>query len=82
MLMHYFDISNEAIRILTLAGLPLIGTMILSAIVFGMIQNFTNIFDPVISYSGRLLAIIIWMYLVGGALYEILREFLQRSLSP
>ncbi|RMG42584.1 MAG: flagellar biosynthetic protein FliQ [Candidatus Dadabacteria bacterium] len=76
-----YDISIEALRTLYLVGIPILLAITVASLLVSFLQAATTVRDTAISYSVRVLAFVVLMYVMFRAFSGALVSLMQRALT-
>lgn len=76
-----YDLTIEAMRVLFILSVPILVAVMVAGAVGGAIQGVTNIPEPAISYSLKLLALVVSVYLFYSDGVDAVLKLVQMGFS-
>lgn len=77
-----YDLMIDAIRVLFLAGAPMVAVCVLASIIASALQSFFSVQDPVISYALRLMGVILVFTALSVSIIGSFEQLMVQALTP
>ncbi len=81
LLSKIFDLTNEALSVAIWVAGPLLGGILISGLVVGILQAATHINDPVLGFVPKLVFMTIALSLFGSTLLFLITEFAETAFA-